>query len=315
MWETSHKFNLHPRQTLKVPLVVESVRNRIHAHRDPTRPPILSFEEILKILDFIKKPSIALKVIESLHAMGDVIFLKWKDLHSNEHRYVVYDPKWLANLLSTIVTFRHNFVTNGEITRTKLVSLWSHYGRDLLEPLIQLMSQLDVMIKMEDVGSSERDGGTFLIPCLLPFQKPDFIQETLQDSHIIRRSFLFENGLSLPIGLIGKMISIAIRWGRVKCAWRNGCIVERDDVLFCVKREWTKDGNPSASSLTCSNFACSSSFLSSSSSFPFEGVHLLVSTVTRCDTISSVFRQFQTAIRNLFDEYYSLGNVFMFCVV
>ena len=99
-------------------------------------------------------------VVRSLHFIDAVVEIKWLEYEGDalvERVYVIGNPKWLADLLRTIVTVCGGAVKNGVTTRKQLIGLWSQFKCET-EQLIQLMGQLDVMVPLEE------EGERFLIP-------------------------------------------------------------------------------------------------------------------------------------------------------
>ena len=156
-----------------------------------------------------------------------------------EKIYIIGQPKWLADLMRTVVTVRGSSVRHGFISRRQLYNLWSHYECDP-NVLIQIMSQLDVMVRMEN------DADTFLIPCMLPEtilpSEDDSADPSGSSSRELkrlhfRRSYLMEKGKAVPVGVIGKMIATAVRWGHYQNAWRDGCVVTQQGMWYLVRRQ------------------------------------------------------------------------------
>jgi len=76
---------------------------------------------------------------------------------------------------------------NGLISRKQLIGLWSPFQCET-EPLIQLMIQLDIMVRLEE-------GEQYLIPCMLP----DVVSESVtllceNPLWILRRTYLMSVG-------------------------------------------------------------------------------------------------------------------------
>jgi hypothetical protein len=213
-----------------VPSIIETVRSTFHnlcALRDQCTPPIISLKEALRILDFIQSPSIGLQCINSLYSLGWIMIIRWPSYDGNElveNAFLILDPKWLALLLSSVVTMRHSFAKDGILSLEDLKSIWHSVPPEYHNPLLHLMNHLDVLLPL--------DSNRLLVPCLLPPNRPDHIALSLVGGHVLRRSFILDEEVSMPIGAIGKVIAASLRWGSVKYGWRDGCVVIKNNVSF-----------------------------------------------------------------------------------
>jgi hypothetical protein len=240
---------------------------------------------------FMDNDQVLKSVIRSLHTIGAVVEVTWREYEGDslvEKYFVVANPKWLADLLRSVVTVGGSVVRNGLIGKKQLIALWSGQYQCAAEPLVHLMSQLDVMVSVED-------GEQFLIPCMLPDTKPDNVSLTCPDPRwTFRRSYFMTDEKAVPIGVMGKVIAISMRWGRIVTAWRDGCVVAKDDVWYSVRRQRVRqrvDG--------------------SGRSFMTDAVHVIMS-ANRAESSSSArssFLRFRQLISNVLCEFYHVPHV------
>ena len=228
-------------------------------------------------------------VVRSLHFIGAVVEIKWLEYEGDalvERVYVIGNPKWLADLLRTIVTVCGGAVKNGVITRKQLIGLWSQFKCET-EPLIQLMGQLDVMVPLEE------EGERFLIPCMLPDAVPEGAPLTCEKPQwVFRCSYFMTEGKAVPIGVMGKMIANSLRWGHVVCVWKEGCVVRKDDVCYSVRRQKVpqRDVNGSVAVV--------------------DGVHILMSSPESNLSSSHLsFTHFRQSVSNVLSEFYHISHV------
>jgi hypothetical protein len=240
---------------------------------------------------FIDNDQVLKSVIRSLHTIGAVVEVTWHEYEGDslvEKYFVVGNPKWLADLLKSVVTVGGSVVRNGLIAKRQLIALWSGQYQCAAEPLVQLMSQLDVMVSVDDDDQ-------YLIPCMLPDTKPDNVPLTCSDPRwIFRRSYFMTDEKTVPIGVMGKVISISMRWGRVVTAWRDGCVVAKDDVWYSVRRQRVRQRVDS-----------------SGRSFMTDAVHIVMS-ANRAESSSaarSSFVRFRQLISNVLCEFYHVTHV------
>ena len=74
----------------------------------------------------------------------------------------------LADVMSSVITFRHRWAKNGIITLETLANhIWIGYDKELHESFLSLFEKFEVGIKLKTtVGSLLKSGGTLL---LFPF--------------------------------------------------------------------------------------------------------------------------------------------------
>ncbi len=272
---------------LTLPKIIDNARAYIDAAASHRKIPLFGWDDVTSMLKFIDTQETLKNVIRSLHIIGSVVEVKWYEYDGPrqiEKIYVVGKPKWLADLLRTIVTVREGAVRNGVILKKQLVGLWSEFDC-ATEPLVQLMSQLDIMVALDD-------GDRYLIPCMLSDTIPDGLPVTCPNPlWVFRRSYLMEEGLSVPVGVMGKMIAISMRWGCVVTAWREGCVVSKNDVLYTVRRSRVRKRDTNGSFVKT------------------DSVNILMSS-RHPDTSQSQlhFVQFRQAISNVLTEFYHVPH-------
>lgn len=279
---------------------------------------MVSKEEMEAILAPIGIPEMALLAVESLHCIGFLTIIKFPAYNEEVRRekmYVVLDPKWLAGLLCTVVSVKNEFIKNGILTYNELSVLWKKFPSTLHEPLIQLLSNLDVLLKLDDQR--------LLIPSLFPDFRPDSIVMSYNGGDVIRRSYMLDPGVLMPVGVMGKVISTAHRIGNIRTAWRTGCVGLKDGILFCVCRDMVGESltlhlivsapaaatyshdddffTNSQSSLSLTSLSSSSSSFSSSSSL------LSPPSQPTFQSLLLFFRRLQDVIRNIYTEFYHLN--------
>ena len=171
------------------------------------------------------------------------------------------DPKWLTELLTTIITFKYKLAQTGTLLKSKLFRIWrtgelfqrrNYEGGDEDEEiprtttqdreggdeeiffggLLRLLNNLDVVLPLDE----ER----LLIPCLLPDYRPPEWPKALRgegargkqrgtgvrDNIVVRRSFVIREGKTLSASILCRLHGILLKIGtKCEAAWRAGCIV------------------------------------------------------------------------------------------
>jgi hypothetical protein len=159
--------------------------------------------------------------------------VKWTNFEEDipvQNVYIILDPKWLSLLLSSVVTVRHSFVKDGVILRSDLASIWHNIPTEYHSTLIHLLNHLDVLVPL--------DNRELLVPCLLPETRPSLIELSDPTGEVIRRGYVLRTGVTLPVGVIGKLIAAALRWGIMVYGWRDGCIVVKEKVSHLCRQRY-----------------------------------------------------------------------------
>lgn len=74
---------------------------------------------------------------------------------------VVLDPQWIADLLSTVISLKHNYIREGVLDESVLPHLWKLYPRELHADLLSLLKRFEIVLPMALPGK-------FMVPSMLP---------------------------------------------------------------------------------------------------------------------------------------------------
>ena len=181
---------------------------------------------------------------------------------------VVLQPRWLAEMFKTVVTLTPNFVKDGMVSIERLKNLcWRGYPDSIHQLLLIALEQFGIV---HQLGGDRGEGGKVIVPCLLPDCAPSnlgcLVQEDQQEAlslllkkkstpplvpssvspllpqySPLRRSFLLEKeSQQLPVGVMGKMLSSLLQWGKIQSVWKTGCVVVRsvDHLAAVVWEGW-----------------------------------------------------------------------------
>ena len=74
---------------------------------------------------------------------------------------VVLDPQWIADLLSTVISLKHNYIREGVLDESVLPHLWKLYPRELHADLLSLLKRFEIVLPMANAGK-------FMVPSMLP---------------------------------------------------------------------------------------------------------------------------------------------------
>jgi GTPase SAR1 family protein/Ran GTPase-activating protein (RanGAP) involved in mRNA processing and transport len=150
------------------------------------------------------------RACEFLHDMGELFCSRKADL-------VCFDVKWLANVFSTVITFKHNWLKDGIIRKEELHHVW----RSEHNMSVQEVSGVIELFEQFKVAFPRRADGAWVIPSLLPVDEP-------RGGSLIRiiqeRIYSFD---VLPVGAFGRVITFLQEWNEIKilALWRNGIVI------------------------------------------------------------------------------------------
>ena len=274
-----------------------------------------------------------------MNCVGGIVLIDWDSYEGNKRirsTFVIVRPSWLVDMFKTVVTMRHNYVKDGIISIESLQKCWKEYDLSMHDLLLEALEKFDVVCRLSGRGGDNK----VIVPCLLPDCAPDdffgwtqngeralcclggvggvdgtMMKKEISDSSTFRRSFVLKiqqhekrEKRSLPVGVMGKVLCSMFQWGKVRYAWKTGCIVVCGDdnqtkivgmmwegdcggragihFVFCEQ----KDTSPSSSSCPSrSSGSLSSSSLSKS-----------------CTSVRGLLQQASQLIKNLFEDFYKL---------
>eukprot|EP01133_Synstelium_polycarpum_P015754 gene15754-18720_t len=190
--------------------------------------------------DYQKEASLAHMLPEDLadatsflHNMGLVLHYNTPSLKN----LVVLDPQWLADIMSSLITFSHNWIKRGILVHSELVSIWGgRYDPSLWPVLLKILEKFEVAYELP--GFDEYDGRS-LIPSLLPEDPEGDIQAILEREwrptielieervpvHFFGCDYNFE---FMPLGFFARLLLRVLHVANIeiKTYWRNGLLLD-----------------------------------------------------------------------------------------
>ena len=147
-----------------------------------------------------------------LHEVGAL--LHYDDRKHNLDDLYFVDPRWLYDLMSTVVTVkqRNPYVKQG-ILRSKNIPLLfkdKHFPNKYFNQYLTLLSRFEIALPLD------KDHKRILIPSMLPEKRPDIVaQQQLDDKNCFKRFILFHPGKAqgqcfccpTPPGLWSRLLS------------------------------------------------------------------------------------------------------------
>ncbi|EGC33244.1 hypothetical protein DICPUDRAFT_49056 [Dictyostelium purpureum] len=165
---------------------------------------------------------------EFLHNLGIILHFDTPTLRN----LVVLDPQWLADVMSSLITFSHNWIKKGILNHSELVAVWGgKYDQSLWPLLLKLLEKFEVSYELPNVQKS-------LIPSLLP-EEPEGEVLSIKDKEWLSLPQAIESGRCqifgcdynfnfMPLGFFARLLLriLLINGIEVRTYWRNGVLVE-----------------------------------------------------------------------------------------
>ena len=280
-----------------------------------------------------------------MNYVGSIVLVDWDSYAGNKRlrsTFVIVRPSWLVDMFKTVVTMRHNYVKDGIISMEGLRKCWEGYDLSMHDLLLEALEKFDVVCRLSGRGGDNK----VIVPCLLADCAPDDFfgwtqngeaalccllgrvggvrGEAIGDSSTFRRSFVLkcekrEERSGMPVGVMGKVLCSMFQWGKVRYAWKTGCVVVCGDhhttivgmmwegecggrpgvhFVFCEQHNTLPSSQCSPSSSSCSS-SCSSL---SSCSLSLSGS----SSNKSCGSVRGLLQQASQLMKNLFEDFYKV---------
>ncbi len=136
---------------------------------------------------------------------------------------LIMDPQWLANAFSKLVSFSGGWVKDGIVSSEHCRHVWKELSDNEESRMMQLLEAFEVAFP-------KRSEGLWIIPSMLPSQKPGPMLDLSSVSAVpFMRMFKFE---VLPFGLFGRLVARFQEWTRsdesvaITELWREGIVLQ-----------------------------------------------------------------------------------------
>ena len=317
----------------RVPRLFEKIRQSFQQYRDSDKES--NFVEMNELKRYVGKSKTLESLTDEswrwclrvMNCVGGIVLVDWDSYEGNKRirsTFVIVRPSWLVDMFKTVVTMRHNYVKDGIISMEALQWCWKEYDLSMHDLLLEALEKFDVVCRL-----SGRGGDKVIVPCLMPDCAPDdffgwtqngesalccigevagvggtMTKEEIGDSSTFRRSFLLkrqkcekrEKSL-LPVGVMGKVLCSMFQWGKVRYAWKTGCVVVcGDNHTKIVGMMWEGDcgGRAGVHFVFCELRTSKSAYLSSSS------------LNKSCTSARGLLQQASQLMKNLFEDFYKM---------
>ncbi|KAL6057314.1 Myotubularin-like phosphatase domain [Balamuthia mandrillaris] len=223
----------------EIPSSFAMLEEQIKIARKAISPPILMMEDFkeMAIKCGVEDRSVA-SALQFMHDLGIIVKFTGNSYRTNLalENLIILDPTWLSSVFRSIVTTKHNCVSEGIIEHKNLIHIWKppKYPTELHESLLAILEKCEVSYPLQKGLSSGRS----LIATLLPDLKPvpedleragwaaSCLTKDKRDGTIMR-----VYGLDfLPHGLFSRFMVRTLQITSPKLYWKNGILVAHNSV-------------------------------------------------------------------------------------
>jgi len=237
-------------------LLEEILERRGENEKALGNPPILDFEgyrNLAATCGITHKEELA-AVTETLHNLGVLMHFT---MTTTIKSYVILDPQWLTNLMSTIITTKNNFVHSGFLFHDDIQHIWKEpaYPQHLHKFLMELLENFDIIFDLlpfkniiSNIDTKNVNKPVSLVPSLLeekiPISGLNVLAEFTHPESVYGRYYYFE---FLPSGFFSRLIIHLLAYQRfdvdfeVSHFWRYGVIGKRKEQIILITHHVQKD--------------------------------------------------------------------------
>lgn len=209
-----------------VPGKWETLDSKIKFIRRKPAHRVISWEDCISLGESIGiSESDLMSAMSFLKDVGTVVF--FMNSGAAHPEFIITDPSWLADVMSSVITFRHNWIKDGIFFESDYPHVWEEHPPELYETFAGLLQRFEIAHRMRG------DPPRWLLPSLLPETKPAALVEkwalypTADQLQCGRRyDFSF-----LPAGLFGRVLVRVLHIPRIEpvLLWRNGALMSLSD--------------------------------------------------------------------------------------
>eukprot|EP01117_Protostelium_nocturnum_P009737 TRINITY_DN3481_c0_g2_i2.p1 TRINITY_DN3481_c0_g2~~TRINITY_DN3481_c0_g2_i2.p1 ORF type:complete len:1509 (+),score=531.31 TRINITY_DN3481_c0_g2_i2:2688-7214(+) len=209
-----------------IPTSFRLLETQIQEEAKRRNPPILTKSELFHFgtsSNITEERELA-RATKILHEMGTLVHFETDPRLVD---IVVLSPKWLTELMSMVLSTKHNHVKNGILHHSALKNMWKppHFPESHYKIMLSLLENFEIAFGV--VGKEEDfNNGTTIVPSLLPESEPKVLKEIWQEKpklgyKQLSRYYKFD---FIPIGLFGRLIVKLLGISSSQHYWRSGIV-------------------------------------------------------------------------------------------
>ena len=177
-----------------------------------------------------------------LHDVGTLMHYDAKE--SGLDQIVILDPQWLADIMASLISFKHQWVKTGILTRELLPQVWKQYPEEIYDSLLGLLTKFEVAVELKG------EENFYVIPTLLPEEiPPELADKNLWHALPKENEYQFGRVYEFSFDFdFSKVIAriFSLKHIDVELFWKNGMIMkigDNDDDIERAYIEWKPKGS------------------------------------------------------------------------
>ena len=229
---------------------------QIKIERENMALPFLSIKDFEKMVISCKISSSVETIAEYLNQVGFICYFNENKFAFLSNTIILY-PKWLVNLLSTIISLKNvKIIKDGILFRHQLPHLWYDYSQQLYNYLLEVFNKMELIYTVNpsipqntNSPTTTRRRGTALnlsggnssavldsnesysiVPSILPTRKPQIIANLFDNDQINSTEIYLERIYKFtefyPFGLLSRLIVRLLHVVTPINYWRFGFLFE-----------------------------------------------------------------------------------------
>lgn len=139
----------------KLPLSYMMLEKLVQEEKNKYYPPVISkdiFLELAEMSSITQKKSVD-RAGNLLHNYGHIVYFERDPVLSE---IVILNPQWLTDMMSTLITTKHRFASQGIVEHSNFKQLWKppYYPTDLHPVLYSLLKRFEIAYELsEDIAN------------------------------------------------------------------------------------------------------------------------------------------------------------------
>ncbi|KYR02814.1 leucine-rich repeat-containing protein (LRR) [Tieghemostelium lacteum] len=209
--------------------------------------PTISWPEFIQLgqICTITDENELLRATMFLNQLGSLVYFPKE---TGLRQFVILDPQWITNMLSSIITTKHSYAKDGILYHKNFKQIWRPplYPQNLHTHLLALLEKFEISYSLTNASGntvSNFEDGISLIPSLLGDDRPSSFDSYWKpyNSNVDQfgRIYVLE---FVPNGFFSRLMVRILNFARAeaKCYWKNGMILQRDQEQILLEMNNTK---------------------------------------------------------------------------
>lgn len=180
--------------------------------------------EICREFEKIEKQG-ALLLSRYFHEIGILFHFQENPLL---RKIIILNPTWLTNAIYKLIDDYQIRINNGQFDREKLKHIWHEPEYSYVEDeILEIMSEFELCYQV--------DKNKYILPQLLPFDRPDFEWDT---EGVVTVKYFYS---FMPKGILNRLIVRMHRYINNDCVWNSGVQLKRNNAFALIIQQYFRN--------------------------------------------------------------------------